>query len=276
MDMNWLEGILYGLLSGIAEFVPVSAQAHKAILRQLLGANGKLPLMELFIHMGVLAALIVCINEQIHRLYREYQLRRNSRRRRRAPDRQSSADISLLKTACVPLILGFVFYAATSRMTEKLYIVAIFLLLNGILLYIPLHVPTGNKDARTMSKLDSLFIGILSMASVLPGISRIGMCCSASVLRGAEPKQAYRWGLFLSIPALAIMCCFDIYDVFVAGFGGMGMTVFLQCVLSGIMAYIGAFFTIKLVRSLALRVGLFNLSYYCWGAALFAFILYLI
>ena len=39
MEIGWLESLLYGLLSGFTEFVPVSAQAHGAILRRLFGCG---------------------------------------------------------------------------------------------------------------------------------------------------------------------------------------------------------------------------------------------
>ena len=37
--MNFLECIIYGLLSGLAEFLPISATAHQTILRTLFGAD---------------------------------------------------------------------------------------------------------------------------------------------------------------------------------------------------------------------------------------------
>ena len=52
MDMNFFESCLYGLFSGLAEFLPVSAEAHQVLLRQLFGVEGKLPLLNLLGHIG--------------------------------------------------------------------------------------------------------------------------------------------------------------------------------------------------------------------------------
>ena len=40
MDMNFFETCLYGLISGLAEFFPVSADAHQLLVRLLFGVEG--------------------------------------------------------------------------------------------------------------------------------------------------------------------------------------------------------------------------------------------
>jgi hypothetical protein len=41
-------------------------------------------------------------------------------------------------------------------------------------------------------------------------------------------------------------------------------------------AYIGAYFALIFLRFMSVKLGFSGFSYYCWGAALFAFILYMI
>ena len=91
-----------------------------------------------------------------------------------------------------------------------------------------------------------------------------------------DMQQAYKWSLFLSIPALIVLSCFDLYGVFITGFAGTNFTFILQCLISGCFAYLSTYFAITVMKVLTTRAGFFNFSYYSWGAALFAFILYLI
>lgn len=277
MNMNWLESILYALISGLTQFLPVSAQAHKSILLCLFGQDGEHPLMGLFIHISVLTALIMRMRPQIKRLYREYALRKIPKRhRRRTSDQQSLMDISLIKLASVPMLLGFLLYPRTSVWAGELYLVALFLLVNGLLLHIPMYLPAGNKDSRSLSRLDGLLVGIGSAAAVLPGVSRIGAAASIAACRGADLQQAYKWSLLLSIPAVAVMVCFDIFAVIAGGLASVEFLFVLQCVLASGLSYMGAYVSITLMRSVVQRSGLSGFSYYCWGAGLFAFILYLI
>ena len=277
MDMNFFESCLYGLFSGLAEFLPVSPEAHQVLLRQLFGIEGKLPLLNLLVHIGVLLAVFYGGRDTLRRLHREYQLRRMPRKRRRRPsDTQSAADLSLLKTALLPLLLGVLIYIKSQNWQLSPHIVAPLLFLNGILLYIPMYLPSGNKDARSMSPLDGLLIGFAAMLAVFPGISRIAATTSVATARGAEPQHGYRWGMLLAIPALAVLILFDLIAIVTVGLEGVKFIAILQYLTSGVTAFIGAYLSIMLARNILQKTGIFVFSYYCWGAAIFTFILYLI
>lgn len=277
LGMNWLESVLFALISGFTEFLPVSAQAHKSILLCLFGQDREHPLLGLFVRIGVLVALGVSMRAQLKRLYREYTLRNIPKRhRKRTPDLQSLMDISFVRLASVPLLLGFLIYPKTSVWAEELYLVALLLMLNGLVLHVPMYLPAGNKDSRSMSRLDSLLVGIGSAAAVLPGVSRVGAAASIAVCRGADFQQAYKWSLLLSLPALVVLVCFDIFAVIANGQAGVGFLFVLQCILASVFSFAGAYMSITWMRSVGQRTGISGYSYYCWGAALFAFILYLI
>jgi len=274
--MSLLESIIYGLVCGFAEFMPISSQAHRAILNCLFGVETEHPLMVFFLYLGSFLALLVSSRSLLKRLQKEYKQARLSRRRsRRQPDFQALLDISLLKTACIPMLIGLLFFFKTKAWISKLPLVTLFLILNGIILHVPLYLPRGNKDSRTMSRLDSVMIGLGGALSVLPGASRIGCCASIAVARGATPQNAYKWGLLLSIPALLVLMAFELVSLVSAGVSGLGFNFFLQCIMCGCTAYIGATVAIICMKMLAENSIFGNFSYYCWGAALFAFILYM-
>ena len=37
MEVGWLESLVYGFVGGLTEILPVSAQAHKALLLKFMG-----------------------------------------------------------------------------------------------------------------------------------------------------------------------------------------------------------------------------------------------
>lgn len=277
MNIGLLESILYGLICGFAEFLPVSSQAHRSILNSLFGVRQEEPLMVMFLHIGTLLALIVSSRSLLQKLQRELEVKRVARRRsRRQPDELALLDMSLVKTATIVMLLGLVFYFKADAWNGDLPMIALFLVLNGIVLHAPLYLPKGNKDARTMSRLDAVLLGFGSALSVLPGISRIGASASIGIARGATPQNAYKWSLLISIPALAALVALNLFSVISAGFGRLDFSFLLQCIMCGCAAYIGASSGISLMKNIVHRSGIENFSYYCWGAALFTFILYMI
>ena len=126
-----------------------------------------------------------------------------------------------------------------------------------------------------MSAFDGILFGIGSALSVCPGVSRIGGGFCAAIMRGADPQHAYKWTLILSVPTLFVLSCFDLFFVFTTEIGYIDFMFILKCLVSGICTYLGAFVAITFMKTLTSRTGLAAFSYYSWGAALFAFILYL-
>ena len=55
--MNWLQSLIYGLVSGITEFLPISSSAHQIILQKMFGQSGADPLQNLLVHLALLFAL---------------------------------------------------------------------------------------------------------------------------------------------------------------------------------------------------------------------------
>lgn len=273
--MNWFEAIVIGLVSGLTEFLPVSSIAHQSILMHIFGCEEAAALLKLFVHIGVFLALVISSGGFMTKAYREYQISSARRRRKREVHVQSVLDIRFVKTAVIPLALGYIFYIKTMRWESSLPIISLCMLLNGLLLLIPTYLPRGNKDSRNMSSFDSILFGVFSALSVLPGVSRTGSGCSAVIARGAEPQEAFKWGLIISIPALIVLTCFDIYAVLFGELSSLGAALILKCFISGAFAYFGASLSINLLKTLTIRSGLSGFSYYSWGAALFAFILYL-
>lgn len=276
MDIDWIETLLYGIVSGLTEFLPVSAQAHQLILLNLFGENDTHALMDMFVRLGSLAALLLSSVSLIRRSYREYKLSRvPKRRRKRELNMQSVLDIRFVKMACIPLIAGFFLYPRTMQWNSSLPLVAVFLLLNGIILYIPMYLAKGNKDSRNMSSLDGILFGLGAALSFLPGVSRVGASTSIAAARGADTQQALKWSLILSIPALAGLICFDLYAVMTGSLTGVDLVFILKSVLGGVASYLGTSLSIALIKTITVRSDFSGFSYYSWGAALFTFILYL-
>lgn len=275
--MNLLESILYSLVTAAAEFLPVSTRAHQTILMNLFGGDSEPYLLQMFIHIAALIAVLVNSREMIIKINQTNQLLSlNARRRKRQPDNKVVCTIRLLKTAAFPMLLGFVLCIFTHQWGDQLHILSLMLVINGIILFIPAHIPQGNKDARSISGLESFLIGIFSGLGAIPGLSRLGMGLSAALARGADPQHALNWNILLAIPALIVLIAIDLFMLVTNGIPGFHFLMVLQYLFSAIFAYIGAYFSLMFLRFMAVKMGFSTFAYYCWGAALFAFILYMI
>lgn len=273
MELGWFESFIYGVISGISEFLPISSEAHRAIYLRLIG-DADHALLRLMTHMGALLALLISCWPMISKLNRERSIAAvNKKRRKRAPDTKSLTDIRFTRIASLALVIVFILYSAVYDLHERLWILAGFLIVNGILLYIPQFLPAGNKDSRSLSSLDSILIGLSGGLGVVPGLSLVGLSTSTGLLRGADKRYALDAALLLSIPALIVLLIIDFFGIFSAA--GVTFLSVLSCFTAGITSFFSAFFGIYIMRFLAVRVGFSGFAYYSWGLSLFSFILYL-
>lgn len=275
--MSWLESILYGLISGLAEIFPVSLLAHQTILRKLFGADQGVHFCNLLVHIGILAGLIFGCAEQITVIRKESMIRqRRVTGRGRIPGSRSQYDLRLLKTAAVPMIVVMLLYALTRKMEGSSLFLILFLAVNGMLLTMADHMMQANKDSKNMSGLDGILIGILGGLSILPGISRIGASFSIASIRGADRTKALDWCLLLGIPAMIVLCFFDLAYMILLGTGLFRFADFVKALLAGVFSFGGTYLGIWILKRFSARSEFSVFAYYCWGLALFTFVINLI
>lgn len=274
MDLNWYQSILYGLISGLTDILPVSAQTHQLLLLKMFGTGSTSGLLRLMIHLSIFATLYYHCMPHITKMVRAKSLSRIPKRRRKRPlDTKSLMDLSLWKTMAIPVILAFFLYSKLDPMRGSLSLMAIFLFLNGILLYIPQFLPGSNKDSRTLSRVEGLLMGLGGAASILPGISSIGASVSIGSVCGVDRKYCLSMAMLMNLIVTAALIVIDIMSIAADGIGSFSFGVLVTYLLSAIAAFAGSSLGIRIMRKLSADQGYAVFAYYCWGIALFTFIL---
>ncbi len=270
--MNWLRVILYGLVSGLAEFLPVSGRAHQVLLGKLFGFDGSVPVLDLFVHLGALLAVLLYCSPMLLRLKRGQNSRRRPGSRR---VHIVDYDSRLIKTAVVPLVILLALNLATAGAFNLVHL-ALFSVVTGVVIFISEHMRHANKDARLMTGLDGIVLGIAGGLSFLPGFSRNGAVISYATARGADRTHAINWALLLSIPALLVLIVCDFAAIFSGRAEAVSFLIVLQYILAAAGAFAGAYSGVRMLRFLAVRTVFTGFAYYCWGVSLFSLFLYLI
>lgn len=276
MEFNFLESLLYGLAAGLTDILPVSAQAHRTILMTVFGADGESALLRLLTHGAILAALYYCCQKQILRISRQLKLARVPKKRRRRPlDMRTLLDFKLLRTMMIPTILGFLFYQKTSSMNHSLSWIALFALINAVILFLPQLLPTGNKDSRTMSRVEALLMGLGGAAGIFPGVSSMGAMTSVASVCGAEKQYGLTISLLMNMVITLILMFFDFLAIVSVGIGTFSFAIFIGYLLAAAAAFAGVVLGERIMRAVAANVGIQVFAWYSLAVALLSFILYL-
>lgn len=274
MELSGFEHLIYGLVSGLTEIFPVSARAHSAIMLKVLGADRISGLPVLLIHVAVLAAIYYSSRPQLIKMSRAKRLARIPKKRRKRPlDLCSLMDSRFLLTMMLPVILVDLLYRNISEISFSLLAVAVLLFVNGVVLYVPQFFPGSNKDARSLSRLEGVVMGIGGGLSVIPGLSGLGASVSVGSICGIERSYALNMSLLMNMAYLVGMIVYDIIGLIRYGFGLLTFQWFIVYILTAALAFVGAMLAIRIMRALASDRGYHFFSYYCWGIALFTFIL---
>lgn len=273
MNLSIPAQILYGLVMGAAEVLPVSSRAHGQMLAKLLGDSAS-PLCMLFLHLGVVLALYTASRETITRILRALALARIPKRKRKRPlDTVSLMDFRLLRTMMIPAVLLTLLYSKLRGLDSNLLIVSAFVFFNGLLLYIPQFFPGCNKDARTLSPLEGLIMGAGMGIGVFPGVSGMGACVCAGLICGVERRYLVNMSLLTNLAVLLTLTVHDVLTLVSIGVGVLSFAQIAGCLAVGLAAFAGCLLAVRIVRKIA---DFTNFAYYCWGVALLVFILNLL
>lgn len=277
MELNWLQSILFGLVSGAADIIPVSGQAHRLLLLKFFGVNQMPNLLALVLHLSVAAALYLSSQGQFVRMNRARALARIPKKKRKRPlDTRSMMDWSLIKTMLVPTVIGLLLNSRVRGWSVNMFLIAGMLFLNGLILYIPQFLPTSNRDSRTLTRLEGVLMGLGAGASVLPGISTVGIMVSIASVCGIERLYGLNMTFIVKLFFLMGLMVYDVLTIITDGLGGLTVMLLVQYLFTGLLSFGASMFAIRLLRRLAPEHGFHTFGVYCWGLALFTFILNLV
>ena len=275
MPDHILYHIFYVIISAFSEFLPVSARAHQMLYEELTGSTMADPVMALMIHLGELIALCLSCRSLLRRLSVGKRMEKRSKGRQREIDRSSIMDGRVLRTMCIPLILGSVLCVFGSRWVTGLHLLAVASVLGGALLFVPQLFSRGNKDGRMLSRLDSVCIGLAGVLAVIPGFSRVGGMLSVGTIRGGRMDYLADIILVASIPVIILFCALDMVAIF-----GIQFVLTLQSLLwylfLGAVSFLFAYLGTMLLRFISVKTDTVTFSFYSWGIAAVSFVLYLL
>ena len=263
MKLNWLQSAMMGLISGLSELLPLSAEANRGLLRLFFGTQTEGPLFSLLCHIAVLAALLAFGQLDLGRLRRTGKLLKTPPKRRTShPDLNSTGTLKLLRPAGLLAVVGRLLSVHFAAVSDKLYLLIPMLILSGVLLWLPNHFRTANKDGRHLAPADGMLMGLGAALSALPGISPVGASASLGILRGTDQRYAVRFSWLLLVLSLAAAIVIDLLTLAGTGFT-FGWMELLCAGIGAVCAAAGAYLALKLMLGLVRRGGI-GISGFCY------------
>lgn len=277
--MKIWEAIVYGIVGGICELLPISFSGHAVMLRNAFHLSslsvGGGYFVRAFICLGVVIAIYLSFSMQSRKFGRELGLMIGLRKpkRRERVDRLARRCVMLYLIAFLMMLCSLFFLAAAERIERLLYIIIFFALYAG-LLYLCCRSKVGKKTERNASVSDFALIGAARMLCVFPGMSSLGSSIAVGRARGFSLEYNIRTAYLLTLAYQAFL--FIYYLIRGIAFGSFSGAIILPCLLAMIFTVVCGYLAIQYFRYLLQRVKFNVFIYYTLEIAAVATILALI
>jgi undecaprenyl-diphosphatase len=264
--LTYLQAIVIGLLQGVTELFPVSSLGHSVLVPAWLGWDSLLhgqSADESFylaflvgLHVATALALIVYFRQDWTRILRG--LLSSIRHRRIDTPDERLAWLLILGTIPVGLA-GLIFEHTLRTVFAKPLAAAIFLTLNGLILYGGEHLrrtrtqPAGplttRTDLRTLPYRDGLTIGASQIGALFAGISRSGITMVTGLLRGLDHEDAAHFSFLLATPIILAAGIYKLPDLLGHNGDGIHGQIALGSIVAALAAYASVRFLTRFFRT---------------------------
>ena len=211
-----LKSLLYGIVEGITEWLPVSSTGHLILLGELFPLSVSAAFSEMFdvvIQLGAILAVIVLFFRKLNPF---------------APSKtpaEKKGTWSLWLRVCVAVIpSAAVGVLLDDWLDEHLYnyiTVAVALVVYGILfILIERFKPADKASVTAVEGINyklAFLIGVFQMLALIPGTSRSGSTILGAMLLGCSRAAAAEFSFFMAIPTMLGASLLKVVKLFAEG-----------------------------------------------------------
>ena len=272
--MTILKSIIYGIVQGLAEFLPISSSGHLAILHALLGGEENLS-FDVLLQLGTLVAVLIVYRKDVATLIVSFftligKLFRGNFRY--STYSEGERFVILVLIATLPLIPGALLDHYVEAVSGSMLAVGIILIVNSAMLYASDKIKPGDRGLAEMKPKNALVIGLSQLIAVFPGLSRSGTTVTAGLTQKLDRPFAVKFSFIMSIPAILGACVLKLPE-FVTTVGSEDPALLLTYLAGALAAGIVGVAAMKLLQFIAKNRNFRIFSVYSLAAGIFAIIL---
>ena len=221
--LDALKVIIFGIVEGITEWLPISSTGHLILLEELLKLGQSQEFLDMFYVVIQLGAILAVVILYFHKL-NPFSPKKTEKQKKMTWQLWIKVVIGSIPAAVVGLPLNdFI-----EEKFNNAYVVAAMLVIYGILFIV---VENYQKDKEPKVKKISqltipmiLIIGVFQMLAMIPGTSRSGATIVGALMLGVSRGVAAEFTFFLAIPAMFGASAVKLFHF---GLGFTAMQVFL-------------------------------------------------
>ena len=211
--INVLKVILFGIIEGITEWLPISSTGHLILFDRFCPIKGVsagfAELFEYLIQLGAIFAVVVLFWKKLFPLEKHSETGENNELKGKIAWKKDVLSMWLkVLIACVPAVFAIVIDKAFEKLSplSVTAIIAGALIAYGIV-FILVEKWNEKRSAKIteiaeLSYQYAFFIGCFQVLAAIPGTSRSGITIIGALLLGVNRTTAAEFTFFLAIPTM--------------------------------------------------------------------------
>ncbi len=210
--MEYLKFILYGLIQGLTEFIPVSSTAHLKVISVFFGIEDPGSSISAIIQLGSVLAIIFYFRNYIFKLKSQFSKRIFDYLLREKLFRSimiGTIPIILLGGA-IKIFIPYFF----ERILRSNLSIALVSFLMAFFMLIADSSKKGSINLKNHNYFNSFLIGLSQSLAIFPGVSRSGVTISMALVSGWERGDAAKFSFLLGIPAITLAAIVEFISSF--------------------------------------------------------------
>jgi undecaprenyl-diphosphatase len=236
--IEFLKAVLFGIVEGITEWLPVSSTGHMILLDEFIHLQVSEAFYEMFqvvIQLGAIGAVILLFFHKLN----PFSPKKTEVQKKATWDLLIKIVVAVIPSAIIGLLLD-------DWMDEHLYnhiVVAIALVIYGVaFLYVEKWNAGRSFTITKTSQIDyrtALLLGAFQCLSLIPGTSRSGSTILGAIILGIARPAGAEFSFFMAIPTMLGASALKLLKFLMEGVRATGieiMVLIVGCVVSFIVS----------------------------------------
>jgi undecaprenyl-diphosphatase len=191
--MSIIQAIVYGIVQGIGEFLPISSTAHLILVPWLLGWRNPGVVFDVALHLGTAAAVILFFLKDWIRLIGAGFSR---------PKSKDGKLFWLIVLATIPGGIAGVLLDKYMTNFRNPALIGVMLILMGVILYLADIMGRNEVKIENIGLSRSILVGISQTLAIIPGVSRSGITMSTGRILGMTRESIAKFTFLMSAPII--------------------------------------------------------------------------
>ena len=254
--LELLKAVLFGIVEGITEWLPVSSTGHMILLDEFVKLKMSPEFYEMFqvvIQLGAIGAVILLFFHKLN----PFSLKKSPAQKKDTWQLWFKVVVAVIPSAVIGLLLD-------DWMDEHLYnyvVVSIALVVYGVA-FLFMEKRNAGKQLRIekVGQIDyrtALLIGAFQCLSLIPGTPRSGSTILGAIILGVGRSAGAEFSFFLAIPTMLGASALKLLKFFLSGVSATGTEIavlLVGCVVSFVVSVLVIRGLMEYVRKHSFRV----------------------